>query len=86
MPSGPIFWGTLLLSLDFDRNFRFGFSFTLPLMAALLRMYADFHLFTDLAGLAEDLLPGAPLHRKNAPLGKEFLLQGRVLFFKTAYR
>ena len=28
----------------------------------------------------------APLHRKNAPLGKEFLLQGRVLFFKTAYR
>jgi hypothetical protein len=55
-------------------------------MAALLRMYADFHLFTDLAGLAEDLLPGAPLHRKNAPLGKEFLLQGRVLFFKTAYR
>jgi len=200
-----IFWGTLLLFLDFDLNFRFGFSFTLPLLpncigfwlvargtrslaadrpslgllgpfwlalglwslqqffpglsphipgalsllAALVRMYADFQLFTDLAGLAEDLLPVptscsgcgsspgpwlplrrqvdnplicpgegfaggassspadcaapsvmpqgpvpdrhvgahcAPLHRKNAPLGKEFLLQGRVLFFKTAYR
>lgn len=112
-----IFWGTLLLFLDFDLNFRFGFSFTLPLLpncigfwlvargtrslaadrpslgllgpfwlalglwslqqffpglsphipgalsllAALVRMYADFQLFTDLAGLAEALLPGAPL-------------------------
>ena len=111
-----IFWGTLLLFLDFDLNFRFGFSFTLPLLpncigfwlvargtrslaadrpslgllgpfwlalglwslqqffpglsphipgalsllAALVRMYADFQLFTDLAGLAEALLPGAP--------------------------
>lgn len=27
-----IFWGTLLLFLDFDLNFRFGFSFTLPLL------------------------------------------------------
>ena len=100
-----IFWGTLLLFLDFDLNFRFGFSFTLPLLpncigfwlvargtrslaanrpslgllgpfwlalglwslqqffpglsphipgalsllAALVRMYADFQLFTDLA-------------------------------------
>ena len=115
-----IFWGTLLLFLDFDLNFRFGFSFTLPLLpncigfwlvargtrslaadrpslgllgpfwlalglwslqqffpglsphipgalsllAALVRMYADFQLFTDLAGLAEALLPGAPLPRQ----------------------
>ena len=118
-----IFWGTLLLFLDFDLNFRFGFSFTLPLLpncigfwlvargtrslaadrpslgllgpfwlalglwslqqffpglsphipgalsllAALVRMYADFQLFTDLAGLAEDLLPGAPLPRQLRP-------------------
>ena len=27
-------------------------------------MYADFQLFTDLAGLAEALLPGAPLPRQ----------------------
>ncbi len=27
-----IFWGTLLLFLDFDLNFRFGFSFTVPLL------------------------------------------------------
>lgn len=112
-----IFWGTLLLFLDFDLNFRFDLSFTVPLLpdclgfwlvgrgtrslaadrpslglldpfwlalglwslqqffpglspcipgvfsllAALLRMYADFQLFTDLAGLAEELLPGSPL-------------------------
>lgn len=118
-----IFWGTLLLFLDFDLNFRFGFSFTLPLLpncigfwlvargtrslaadrpslgllgpfwlalglwslqqffpglsphipgalsllAALVRMYADFQLFTDLAGLAEALLPGAPLPRQLRP-------------------
>ena len=35
-----IFWGTLLLFLDFDLNFRFGFSFTLPLLPQLYRLLA----------------------------------------------
>lgn len=113
-----IFWGTLLLFLDFDLNFRFGFSFTLPLLpncigfwlvargtrslaadrpslgllgpfwlalglwslqqffpglsphipgalsllAALVRMYADFQLFTDLGRSG-----GGPAPRRAPP-------------------
>lgn len=133
-----IFWGTLLLFLDFDLNFRFGFSFTLPLLpncigfwlvargtrslaadrpslgllgpfwlalglwslqqffpglsphipgalsllAALVRMYADFQLFTDLAGLAEALLPGAPLPRQLRSARTAAVLLTTLFYFQ----
>lgn len=133
-----IFWGTLLLFLDFDLNFRFGFSFTVPLLpdclgfwlvgrgtralaadrpslgllapfwlalglwslqqffpslsphipgalsllAALVRMYADFQLFTDLAGLAEDLLPGTPLPRQLRAARTAAVLLTTLFYFQ----
>ncbi len=133
-----IFWGTLLLFLDFDLNFRFGLSFTIPLLpdclgfwlvgrgtralaaerpslgllapfwlalglwslrqlfpglsphipgalsllAALVRMYADFQLFTDLAGLAEDLLPGTPLPRQLRSARTAAVLLTTLFYFQ----
>ena len=127
-----IFWGTLLLFLDFDLNFRFGFSFTLPLLPncigfwlvargtrslaanrpslgllgpfwlalglwSLQQFFPGLsphilpivfvegitkQLFTDLAGLAEALLPGAPLPRQLRSARTAAVLLTTLFYFQ----
>ena len=54
----------------------------LSLLAALVRMYADFQLFTDLAGLAEALLPGAPLPRQLRSARTAAVLLTTLFYFQ----
>lgn len=52
------------------------------LAPALVRMYADFQLFTDLAGLAEALLPGAPLPRQLRSARTAAVLLTTLFYFQ----